>query len=377
MARPYVLYGWHLSYFTGKVRCYLRHKGIAFDDRPVDLYTLMVRVRKHTGAVVMPVLVTPDGQWLQDSSVIIDHLEALYPQAPVHPSDPVQRFASYLMEAWGDEWWVPVAMHTRWSYPENYALFERDAGSHLLPGFPGFLQRRAVAYVADTLRHKLHAVGVRPAQFGVLNQWTTQMLDWLDAHFAQHAYLFGNAPTLGDFGLVGTMAAHLGRDPWPARELIAPRPHLRAWIDRMDHPSPHRLPNHSAQGLAPGSLPLTLQPIYRAIFDEFTQLLQGIVAEVERAQAQLEPGRAFARGLGDVTVRTPFGDFTRSALPYTLWMAQRTLDVFHAMSASDQEAVRAWALPLGGESFLNLQIPRLERRALRVAPAGLSRAGQP
>ena len=372
MARPYVLYGWQLSYFTGKVRCYLRHKDIPFDDRPVDLYTLMVRVRQRTGAVVMPVLVTPEGQWLQDSSVIIDHLEPLFPQAPIHPGDPVQRFASYLMEAWGDEWWVPVAMHTRWSYPENYALFEREAGAHLLPGFPGFLQRRAVAYVADSLRHKLHAVGVRPQQFQVLDQWTTQMLDWLDAHFAAHPYLLGNAPTLGDFGLVGTMAAHLGRDPWPARELIAPRQHLRAWIDRMDHPSPQR----NRQGLAPGPLPLTLQPIYRAIFDEFTQLLSGIVREVQAAQASLEPGRAFPRGLGDVSVTTPFGTFTRSALPYTLWMAQRALDVFHAMPPADQQAVRAWAEPLGGNAFLALQIPRLERRALRVAPATLSRAGQ-
>ncbi|MBK6559244.1 MAG: hypothetical protein IPG16_19255 [Comamonadaceae bacterium] len=37
------------------------------------------------------------------------------------------------MEAWGDEWWIPMAMHTRWTYPENYALFEREAGSALLP----------------------------------------------------------------------------------------------------------------------------------------------------------------------------------------------------------------------------------------------------
>lgn len=364
MAANYILYGWQLSYFTGKVRCYLRYKGIPFDDRPVDLYTLMVRVRKHTGAVVMPVLVTPEGEWLQDSSVIIDHLEARHPEHPIHPTDPVQRFASYLMEAWGDEWWVPVAMHTRWTYPENYELFEREAGQHLLPHFPRFVQRRAVAHVANSLRGKLHAVGVRPEQFGVLDQWTVQMLDWLDAHFAEHPYLLGNAPTLGDFGLVGTMAAHLGRDPWPARELIAPRQHLRAWIDRMDHPpaSPKTL-------MPAGAPPLTLQPIYRAIFDEFTQLLQGCLHEVQTAQALLQPGKAYPRGLGDVTIKTPFGNFTRTALPYTLWMAQRTLDVFHAMPPADQQAVRAWAESLGGRAFLNLKIPRLERRALRVAPA--------
>ena len=368
MSGRYRLYGWHLSYFTGKVRCYLRYKGIPFDDVPVDLYTLSVRVRRKTGAVVMPVLVTPEGEWLQDSSVILDHLEARFPQRPIHPADPVQRFASYLMEAWGDEWWVPVAMHTRWSYPENYALFEREAGQHLLPGFPRFLQRRAVAYVANSLRAKLHAVGVRPAQFAVLNAWTVQMLDWLDAHFAQHPYLLGPAPTLGDFGLVGTMAAHLGRDPWPARELIAPRRHLRAWIDRMDA-EPARPAAQAPGGLPAGPVPSSLAPVYRTIFDEFTQLLQGGLHELAAARPQLPPGKAFARGLGDVRIATPFGSFSRTALPYTLWMAQRTLDVWHAMPPAEQQAVRAWAQPLGGDAFLALDIPRLERRALRVAPA--------
>ncbi|MCX7226178.1 MAG: glutathione S-transferase N-terminal domain-containing protein, partial [Burkholderiales bacterium] len=122
MKPPYTLYGWHLSYFTGKVRCYLLHKGIAFTDQPVNMFTLLSTIKRQTGAVVMPVLRTPQGAWVQDSSVIIDQLEAAHPQRPVIPTSPVPRFAAYLLEAWCDEWWVPIAMHTRWTYPENYAL---------------------------------------------------------------------------------------------------------------------------------------------------------------------------------------------------------------------------------------------------------------
>ena len=36
MPRPYVMYGWHLSYFAGKLRCYLKYKRIPFID-PLDL----------------------------------------------------------------------------------------------------------------------------------------------------------------------------------------------------------------------------------------------------------------------------------------------------------------------------------------------------
>ena len=136
MARPLILYGWQLSYYTAKVRSYLRYKRMPFDDRPVDLLTLAWRIKRKTGEVVMPVLVTPEGEWLQDSSVIIDRLDALQPEPSITPPTAVQRFVSSLMEAWGDEWWVPTAMHTRWSYPENRALFVREAGQSLLPRFP-------------------------------------------------------------------------------------------------------------------------------------------------------------------------------------------------------------------------------------------------
>ena len=55
MAGPATLYGWHLSYYTGKVRSYLLHKQIPFVDQPVDLLTLGWRIqRREAHASVMP-----------------------------------------------------------------------------------------------------------------------------------------------------------------------------------------------------------------------------------------------------------------------------------------------------------------------------------
>ncbi|HEY9544994.1 MAG TPA: glutathione S-transferase N-terminal domain-containing protein, partial [Solimonas sp.] len=63
MSGQYVLHGWHLSYFSGKTRAYLRYKGVPFDDHAVDALTLMRRIPAKTGAMVMPVVVTPEGEW--------------------------------------------------------------------------------------------------------------------------------------------------------------------------------------------------------------------------------------------------------------------------------------------------------------------------
>jgi glutathione S-transferase len=364
MSRPFILYGWHLSYFAGKVRCYLRYKGIPFVDQDVDLFTLTQRIRRKTGEVVMPVLRTPQNQWIQDSSEIIDRMEAAFPARPVVPPTPVQKFAAYLLEAWGDEWWIPVAMHTRWSYPENYALFEREAGAHLLPHFPKVLQRKAVAHVAHTLRSMLPRVGVRPEQFDLLNDWTARMCDLLDAHFSQMPYLLGGRPTLADFGLVGTMYGHLGRDPWPQREIIAPRKHLRAWIDRMALP-----PEAVADGdLWPGdAIAPTLEPVFRVIFAECIPLIEGIAHQVRALLPTWPAGKPLPRSLSDVEIPVGSDVFRRAALPYTLWMVQRTLAVYHAMPAAEQGRVADWLRSLGGERLLALDVPPLRRHGLRVA----------
>ena len=369
MTKQFTLYGWHLSYFTGKVLCYLRYKRIPFVDQPVDMLTLMHRIKRETGAVVMPVLRTPDGEWLQDSSHIIDRMEAQFPAAPVVPATPVQRFTAYLIEAWGDEWWIPVAMHTRWTYPENYALFESDAGPALLPRLPRFLQRMAVKKIAGKLRAMLPAVGVRPEQFAVMDAWTANMLDLLDKHFAHQPYLLGGRPTLADYGLVGTMYGHLGRDPWPARELLAPRRHLSAWLQRMAYPD---AANVRGELLADDAIAPTLEPILRSIFTEFVPMLAAINTRLKdylasQPQSQHPTSRRLPRALADIRFPMGAAQFQRAALPYTLWMAQRVLDAYHALPEHEQQQVAARLVPLGGGALLALEIPRLRRIGLRVA----------
>jgi glutathione S-transferase len=363
VANPFVLYGWHLSYYSGKVRCYLRYKQIPFVDRPVDFVTLMMRIKRRTGAVVMPVVVTPEGEWLQDSSAIIDELELRFPERSVIPATPVRRFAAYLLETWGDEWWIPVAMHTRWSYPENYALFERDGGAALLPHWPRSLRDRAVAKAANSMRGYLSRVGVTPEQTPLLERWTSDMLDALDAHFAGHRFLLGGTPSVADFGLIGSMYAHLGRDPWPKRELIDPRTHLRAWIDRMAEP------NASAPsvGASTDEVPATLAPVLRSIASEFLPMIESTLTAVKRHVKSSFSETELPRGLEPITFPMGSGQFSRVAVPFMLWKMQRLFGVYRAMSANEQGAVQRWLEAQGCARLLNLSIPPLRRVALRVA----------
>jgi glutathione S-transferase len=365
VAKPFVLYGWHLSYYSGKVRCYLRYKQIPFVDTPVDFVTLMMRIKRRTGAAVMPVVVTPQGEWLQDSSAIIDELERRFPERSVIPKTPVRRFAAYLLETWGDEWWIPVAMHTRWSYPENYTLFERDGGAALLPHRPKFLRDRAVAIAANAMRGYLSRVGIVPEQTPLLERWTFDMLDALDTHFSAHKFLLGDTPTIADFGLVGAMYGHLGRDPWPKRELIDPRKALRAWIDRMAEADVAT----ASSGGGPDEVPASLAPAFRSIASEFLPMVEATLEALDRhvRSGASDPAGVLPRGLDPISYPLGSGRFSRAAVPFVLWKIQRLNDVYRAMGANEQGAVRRWLETIGCVRVLDLPIPKLRRVALRVA----------
>jgi glutathione S-transferase len=368
MRHQYTLYGWHLSYFTGKALCYLRYKQVSHELKPVNMYTLLRTIRKKTGAAVMPVMKTHCGKWIQDTSEIIDYIESLHHQNPVLPSTPVQEFASLLLEAWGDEWWVPIAMHTRWNYPENYALFESDAGQALLPWAPRFIQNRAAQRPAEMLKGMLPFVGIVPEQYDTMNAWTVHMLDALDHHFSVTPFLLGNQPSLGDFSLVGTMYGHLGRDPWPKRELVDPRIHLSAWLERMKAPAVH-----AGAGLLPNDqVPATLDPVFKSVFEEFIPMVETIGDMAAQHAVKHGLDQRLPRRIGEVTTRMGNRPFKRGALPYMIWMLQRALDCYWLMPESDRNLVRAWLRHHKAEHILNLQLPRVERRALTVAVTELS-----
>ena len=59
---------------------------------------------KKVGWPVVPVLVTPEDQWIQDSEDIIYHLEEKHPEHSIVPKGPKQKLAAELLPLYGDQY---------------------------------------------------------------------------------------------------------------------------------------------------------------------------------------------------------------------------------------------------------------------------------
>ena len=364
MTRRYQHFALEMSLYSGKTRAYLRHKQLPFDERTVRLWTAPWLVRK-VGALVLPVLRTPEGEWWQDTADIIDRLEVRHPQRSVLPTGPRQRLAASVLEAWGDEFWLPSAMHYRWNFSENLdRLLRPEAGDNLMPFAPRFIKNLLAEKVAMTPQSFLPGLGVKPPQWDTIVNWTEFHCDALDAHFAQYPYLLGGRPCLGDFGLIGPLYAHLGRDPYPARELVGRRPHLQAWVQRMQQP----------EGGTPGeflpddAIPDTLLPMLTSAFEEFWPLLTGSLDRYREIAGDIGPGRRLPRLLGPVTVPMRGRPYRLRGRSFLLWKWQRMQAVYEGLTVAERHSCDAWLTALGAADRFATPPPRVRRMALHVMP---------
>ena len=140
MTADYVMYAWECSHFSAKLRGFLNHKRVSYEEKTCTLYDLLRTIPRNTGVRAMPVLRGRGGQWLVDTPEIMAQLERLHPERACIAATPRQDMLAQLFENWFDDGLMAVSLRTRWAYPENWDTLLRDASARdLLPGIPLFI----------------------------------------------------------------------------------------------------------------------------------------------------------------------------------------------------------------------------------------------
>jgi len=210
-ASPFVVHGLTVSYFTRKVTGYLDYKGLRWWLRPsIGLHPDAMAVGWNGG---IPVVTTPEGEMIWDSTGVILHLETRWPEPAVVPADPTLAFLAYLLDDFSDEWLYRHAVGTRWLQEENRVSGSLDiAREGTLETKVGLDVTRAL--VTEAMTACLPRLGVTPEN---VSAWVhDSLLPWqraLAAHVAAHGYVLGARPCLADFALFGGNAAHFTNDP--------------------------------------------------------------------------------------------------------------------------------------------------------------------
>lgn len=216
MAADYLLYGGDHSLYTGKARAYMRFKGLNWEEVTATRAIYKTTLLPNVGAAIVPVLATAEGRFIQDTTDIIDFLEAAHPAVPVYPDTPVQKLVALMLELYGDEWLVIPAMHYRWSMLEQQREFIFSEFGKMSAPEASREEQLVIGEKTSTMfRGSITMLGITEQTIPAIEQVYLELLDQLDVHFGQYDYLLGSRPSIGDFGLMGPLYAHLGRDQLP------------------------------------------------------------------------------------------------------------------------------------------------------------------
>jgi len=339
------------SYFSGKLRAYLRYQEIPYTEIDSSMKVMKNIVSPRIGKMMIPILITPEDECLQDTTVIIDHFEARNPKKSVYPETPKQKLAALLLECFGDEWLGIYALHYRWDYGGEQRKFTaKNFGQTSLPGGNKVTQYLAYKFVSLFITQTLKkAVGAHKAIAPAIRKSYETLVDALDIHFANYPYLLGNRPSIADYSFVGLFYGHQYRDPFPSKHLHETAPNVIKWIRRVQFLEDARygdfLPNDE--------IPDTLIPILKCMTREQFPELEATVEVLDRWIENNPKAVEVDRFLGKHEYSIGGATGQRQYISFSCWMLQRCTDYYN--SVEDKAQLDAFLASIDGNSLFDKQ----------------------
>lgn len=304
MSAVHRIFGSELSPYSVKVRSYFRYKGLPHEwllRSPAN----QAEFQKYAKLPLVPLVVTPDGEGVQDSTPIIERFEKAHPNPPIVPADPALAFLSSLLEEYGDEWGNKWMFHYRWAYqPDVWSTAERIAVQVM--GAQGPLAvAQARQAIAERMTGRIGFVGSNEKTKPVIEASFKRALGLLDAHLASRRYLLGGRPAMADFGLWGQLY-EAATDPTPGAIMRAASPNVMAWVQSMLAPRDEG-PFEEFEVLSQGLMPLLTDEVGAFFLPWSAANAAAIVGDAKSFDVVLagkvwsqEPQKYHARSLAEI-----------------------------------------------------------------------------
>ena len=347
----YTLYGSEVSLYTGKLRAYLRYKQLPFNEVLSTVGVYKKTILPKTGVAFIPVVKTPDGEYLQDTARIIDHLEMLHSERSVVPIGAKQRLVSELFALWGDEWLVIPAMHYRWN-KDNFPFIYQEFGRVVSPNSPAFIRAYFGKKLAKKFSGFVPVLGITEHSIPTIEKWyENTVLHHLNKHFADHDYLLGGRPCIGDFGLMGPLYAHLYRDPAPGNLMKRIAPNVAAWVERMNQACVT-----SADYVEHDEIPDTLLPLLKDMFEQQWPVLNSTATALSAWRRSHPKERFIPRSVGEHSFAMGGISEKRFISSFHQYKQQRVLDTYQQINDENNAQLAAFLVEIGGLEHMQMTV---------------------
>jgi len=364
------LYAVNFSLFSGRARSYLIKAGVPYREVTTSsAHFREVVLAKAGGRHGLPTLELADGTVIRDGAAIIDYFEAKTGHQ-FSPTTPKQRIVSRLFDVIGAEGMLRPAMHYRWNFPEENDDFLHAEFATGVPGMhkgmPEDERLKRSMGIVNVARQFCVAVGNNPSTKAVVEALYEEFMQKVDAHFAEHPYLLGARPCIGDFGMIAPLYAHLGRDPKPLSMMQARALWLYRWTERMNRPEPNagafEIEDNAYLYLPDDQIPGTLIAVLKHMAIDFvpeTKAAAQCINEWLDAEGhKLPAGTPAERAVGFSSFQVRSTTINAIAQPYRFYLLKRVQDLYVELGADEQADVKKLLKSCDMEEILDITINR-------------------
>jgi glutathione S-transferase len=225
--KPYIIYGYELSYFTRKMERAFSWHGFAYQRKSKTLNEKW-RLERRSGTHQVPVVETPQGWYLADTTPISLWLDSQDSGRALLPPGPGAVLVR-LIEEYFDEWTARLALHYRWNDKQSAKNASRRLAKEMAPWAPAFVQDKLGAKIADWGRRAVRALGLdSAAQQAVGEEELRRVYEALEQQLSHTRFALGDRPTIVDAVILGGLDAHFAVDR-VCSEMLEAFPRIRQW----------------------------------------------------------------------------------------------------------------------------------------------------
>ena len=364
----HALYALPHSLYSGRVRAYLIKNNIPFQEFSCGVESFKTEILPLAKLATIPALRTPEGQVIRDGGAIIEYFESATGR-PCRPLTPRQQIISGLFDLIGAEGLLRPAMHYRWNFPEENLSFLNYHFFHAQRVHPD--RDAKTQYMMDKMRYAATVFGVNDDSRNLVETIYMEFLLALDKHFEQYPYLLGWKPCIGDFGLLGPMFAHLGRDPKPLQIMQQQAPNVYRWVERMNRSYQDASEQYEAGSdfLADDEIPNSLLCVLSIVAEDLVPETQAAAESINSwlCENPVSSGERASRYLGQNNCRARFRvreqAIEAGAQPYRFLQLQLVQDTYSACNGAERASIDSMLTDCGLQSLLTTQLSRrLEQR---------------
>jgi glutathione S-transferase len=374
----YILWGFNSSLYSGKIRPYLIKKGIDFIELNPSHPHFNEIISQHVGHFTVPVIETPEGEILADSTEAMEFLEERFQALPMLPDNKIMAALAHLIHSYGSEGLHKPAMYYRWntSFSNRCFIIDEFSRASETKEARDISGNQKGRQQADYFRGYLPPLGIGLSNDvdKAIEESTGILYDVLNKHFLNFPYILGGVPSLADYGLMGPLYAHLGRDPASAGDLKLRAPALYRWIETMGRaqiidPEIWHFPQ---EFFSPESIPESLIDFISLICADYgTEILSTANLYHSWLNEKERPGgtvishdqvKANHQILGPIACEQQGVTINRMALIDSLTQHQRFVNAIEVIGGSDRDLFEELMKRTGGAELAKLRLQRSMQR---------------